>query len=111
MAREITISGSTELDYTHAVFSFYREAEDTAFIRWYSGNRYHGRKIVRSMDSVPKEEARAIFATVRMAMTEWLEDGCRENLVDKARRVLEFMEQGLEGLAPFLLHDRNGGTR
>jgi AcrR family transcriptional regulator len=52
----------------------------------------------------------AIFATVRTAMTEWLEDGCRENLVEKAQRVLNFMEEGLEGLAPFLLHDRNGGA-
>jgi AcrR family transcriptional regulator len=58
-----------------------------------------------------KVASSAIFATVRTAMTEWLEDGCRENLVDKAERVLEFMEEGLEGIAPFLLHDRNGGTR
>lgn len=58
-----------------------------------------------------KVASSAIFATVRTAMTEWLEDGCRENLVEKAARVLEFMEEGLEGIAPFLLHDRNGGAR
>jgi AcrR family transcriptional regulator len=58
-----------------------------------------------------KVASSAIFATVRTAMTEWLEDGCRENLVEKAERVLKFMEEGLVGLAPFLLHDRNGGTR
>jgi len=58
-----------------------------------------------------KVASSAIFATVRTAMTEWLEDGCRENLVEKAARVLEFMEEGLEGIAPFLLHERNGGAR
>lgn len=58
-----------------------------------------------------KVASSAIFATVRTAMTEWLQEGCRENLVEKARRVLELMEEGLIGLAPFLLHDRNGGTR
>lgn len=58
-----------------------------------------------------KVASSAIFATVRTAMTEWLDDGCRENLVDKAKRVLNFMEEGLEGIAPFLLHDRNGGAR
>jgi AcrR family transcriptional regulator len=50
-----------------------------------------------------KVASSAIFATVRTAMTEWLEDGCRENLVEKAERVLEFMQEGLIGLAPFLL--------
>jgi AcrR family transcriptional regulator len=58
-----------------------------------------------------KVASSAIFATVRTAMTEWLQDGCRENLIEKARRVLELMEEGLEGLAPFLLHDRQGGTQ
>ena len=62
MAREITISGSASgLDYTRAVFSFYRESEDAAFIRWYTSSR----EMVRKMDAVPKDEARAIFATVR----------------------------------------------
>jgi AcrR family transcriptional regulator len=58
-----------------------------------------------------KVASSAIFATVRAAMTEWLQDGCRENLVEKATRVLELMEEGLNGLAPFLLHNRQGGTQ
>ena len=58
-----------------------------------------------------KVASSAIFATVRTAMTEWLQDGCREDLVEKARRVLDIVKEGLEGLAPFLLHDRNGGAQ
>jgi AcrR family transcriptional regulator len=52
----------------------------------------------------------AIFATVRSAMAEWLQGGCRENLVEKATRVLDLLQEGLAGLAPFLMHDRQGGT-
>ena len=86
--------------------AFYEEWERTiriAVVNPYAGSADRANRA--------KVASSAIFATVRMALTEWLEDGCRENLVKKAERVLKFMEEGLEGIAPFLLHDRNGGTR
>ncbi len=58
-----------------------------------------------------KVASSTIFATVRTALTEWLQDGCRENLVEKAKQVFDIVEEGLIGLAPFLLHDRNGGAQ
>jgi AcrR family transcriptional regulator len=52
----------------------------------------------------------AIFAVVRTVLREWLQGGCREDLVEKSTRALELMQEGLKGLAPFLLHARQGGT-